>query len=73
MEVACRIQLQSREKNCLKPENGSGLPTADSSEANLEKLSLNASESHAVARTKGESNQSHHEVVKPGISGEGEA
>ncbi|CAN4093252.1 unnamed protein product [Withania somnifera] len=53
------------------PENGSGLPnTAATSEANLAKLSLNASESHAVALTKGESNQSHHEVVKKGIPGE---
>ncbi|XP_015088540.1 TOM1-like protein 2 [Solanum pennellii] len=55
-------------------ENESGLPNlADTSEANLEKLSLNASESHVVAPTKGDSNQSLHEVVKPGISGEEKA
>ncbi|MCE0480732.1 hypothetical protein HAX54_037824 [Datura stramonium] len=53
------------------PESGSGPSNvADTSEANLEKLCLNASESHVVAPTKGESNPSHHEVVKPGISGE---
>lgn len=51
------------------PENGSGLlNVADTSEANLEKPALNARESHAVAPTKEENNQSHPEVVKPGIS-----
>ncbi|XP_055813146.1 TOM1-like protein 2 [Solanum dulcamara] len=53
------------------PENESGLPNlADTSEANLEKLSLHASESHVLAPTKGESSQSLHGVAKPGISGE---
>lgn len=43
------------------PENESGLPNlADTSEANLEKLSLNASESHVVAPKNGESNHSLH-------------
>ncbi|KAK4366087.1 hypothetical protein RND71_013967 [Anisodus tanguticus] len=64
--------LESGERLAKSPEDGSGLPnTADTSKVNLEKLALNASESHDVAPTKGESNQSHHEVVKPGVSGEG--
>ncbi|TMW92091.1 hypothetical protein EJD97_013510 [Solanum chilense] len=55
-------------------ENESGQPNlADTSEANLDKLSLYASESHVVAPTKADSNQSLHEVVKPGISGEEKA
>lgn len=62
---------ESGERPHKTPENESGLPNlADTSEANLEKLSLHASESHVVAPTKGESNQSLHEVAKPGISGE---
>lgn len=65
---------ESGERPPKTPENESGLPNlADTSEANLEKLSLNASESHVVAPTKGDSNQSLHEVVKPGISGEEKA
>ncbi|XP_059298064.1 TOM1-like protein 2 [Lycium ferocissimum] len=63
--------LESGERLPKTPENGSGLPNAaDASKVNLEKLSLNASESHAVSPTKGESDQLHHEVLKPGISGE---
>ncbi|KAK6780654.1 hypothetical protein RDI58_022838 [Solanum bulbocastanum] len=66
--------LESGERLPKTPENESSLPNlADTSEANLEKLSLNASDSHVVAPTKGESNQSLHEVVKPGISGEEKA
>lgn len=43
------------------PENESGLSNlADTSEANMEKLSLNASESHVVAPKNGESNHSLH-------------
>ncbi|KAL3328578.1 hypothetical protein AABB24_035957 [Solanum stoloniferum] len=65
---------ESGERLPKTPENESSLPNlADTSETNLEKLSLNASESHVVAPTKGESNQSLHEVVKPGISGEEKA
>ncbi|KAH0633859.1 hypothetical protein KY289_006701 [Solanum tuberosum] len=65
---------ESGERPPKTPENESGLPNlADTSEANLEKLSLNASECHVVAPTKGDSNQSLHEVVKPGISGEEKA
>ncbi|OIT08368.1 PREDICTED: TOM1-like protein 2 [Nicotiana attenuata] len=59
------------EKLPKTPEKGSGLPNvADISEANLEKPSLNACESHAIAPTNEENNQSHPEVVKPDISGE---
>ncbi|XP_070045501.1 TOM1-like protein 2 isoform X2 [Nicotiana tomentosiformis] len=61
--------LELGERLPKTPENGSGLlNVADTSEANLEKPALNARESHAVAPTKEENNQSHPEVVKPGIS-----